>query len=154
MDIFDKIMLWPFLRRFNSIYKKYKEPLLYIFFGGLTTVISIGVFAFFSYVVYLDEITANTISWICAVLFAYVTNRIWVFHSAAAGLASIIREMIAFFGGRLLTLLFETSMMLVFVTFLHQNKMLVKIIATIFVMVLNYIISKVYIFREAKREEP
>lgn len=153
MDIFDKIMMWPLLRCFNPFYKRYKQPLMYTFFGGLTTIISIAVFGFFSYVVCMDEITANSISWIIAVLFAYITNRIWVFHAVTDGVAEKLREMTAFFGGRLLTLLFETVMLLIFVTWLRLNKMLIKLIATIFVMILNYVISKIFVFRK-RNEEP
>lgn len=146
-DIFDKIMDLPGLRVFAPFYKRHKEVLLYIFFGGLTTVISIAVFWFFSYVVPLNELTANLLSWAGAVLFAYVTNRIWVFQSQARGLGMVLREMTAFFGGRVLTLLFEDAMLLIFVTFLHQDKMEIKLIATIGVMILNYVISKLVVFR-------
>ena len=75
-DIFDRIMEWKILSIFNPFYKKYKEVLLYLFFGGLTTVISIGSYAFFDISMHMDPMIANIFSWIIAVLFAYVTNRI------------------------------------------------------------------------------
>lgn len=151
MDIFDKIMLWPFLRRFNPFYRKHKELLLYIIFGGLTTVISIAVFGVFSYIICLNEVTANTISWICAVSFSYVTNRVWVFGNVANGIIAVIREAISFFSARLITLFFENLLLFLFVTCLYQNKMIIKIIANIFVMIMNYIISKLFVFRKPKR---
>ena len=92
-DIFDKIMSFPIL---------VKLYLLYIFFGGLTTVVSIGSFALCNTVFAINELIANAISWILAVAFAYITNRIWVFNSNATGKA-LIKEIIAFFGGRITT---------------------------------------------------
>ena len=79
-DIFDKIMALPGLNIFESIYYKYKEVLLYLFFGGLTTVISIGSYSYCDVALHMNPLVANIISWILAVLFAYVTNKIWVFN--------------------------------------------------------------------------
>jgi len=76
-DIFDKIMHLPGLRVFEPLYKKYKEVLLYLFFGVLTTVVSIGSYAFFNVTLGINELIANVISWVLAVLFAFFTNRIW-----------------------------------------------------------------------------
>lgn len=80
-DIFDKIMALPGLNIFESIYYKYKEVLLYLFFGGLTTVISIGSYSYCDVALHMNPLVANIISWILAVLFAYVTNKIWVFNA-------------------------------------------------------------------------
>ena len=102
-DIFDRIMELPVFRIFNGFYLRNKSVLLYLFFGGLTTFISIGVFAMFFEIINLNEAIANIIYWVCAVLFAYVTNRVWVFNSQAEG-RQIIKEMASFFGGRLSTL--------------------------------------------------
>ena len=76
-DIFDKIMHLPGLRVFEPLYKKYKEVLLYLFFGVLTTVVSIGSYAFFNVTLGINELIANVISLVLAVLFAFFTNRIW-----------------------------------------------------------------------------
>ena len=115
-DIFDRIMEWKILSIFNPFYKKYKEVLLYLFFGGLTTVISIGSYAFFDVSMHMDPMVANIFSWILAVLFAYVTNRIWVFDSNAEDMKGIIQEMFSFFGGRVATLLMEEVILYVGIT--------------------------------------
>ena len=65
-DIFDRIMEWKILSIFNPFYKKYKEVLLYLFFGGLTTFISIGSYAFFDIGMHMDPMIANIFSWILA----------------------------------------------------------------------------------------
>lgn len=147
MDIFDRIMTLPGLNKLNPFYKKHKSVLLYIFFGGLTTVVSVGSFIVFDKVLHLHELIANFLSWILAVAFAYVTNRTWVFESRAKGKA-IAGEAASFVGGRLATLGIEEGILLVFVTWLHLSSTWVKIAAQFVVLVLNYLISKLFVFRK------
>lgn len=149
-DIFDKIMHLPGLRVFEPLYKKYKEVLLYIFFGGLTTVVSIGSYAFFNVACGMNELIANVISWILAVLFAFLTNRIWVFAAPTKTVQEFLRQMVSFASGRVTTLIIEEIILLVFITLLHFNSMIVKLIAQIIVMILNYVISKLIVFKKEK----
>ena len=144
-DIFDRIMARKIFRTVRPFYKKYKEQLLYLLFGGLTTVVSIGIFAFFTAVIPLDELVANILSWIFAVLFAFVTNRIWVFQGARS--ERLWYQMVTFYAGRLTTLLVEEAMLLVLVKWLQFSPMAVKLMAQVIVLVLNYILSKWVIFR-------
>ena len=146
-DIFDRIMGLPGLRHFYGLYAKYKSVLLYIFFGGLTTVISIGSFALCNQWLMVNELIANVISWICAVSFAYVTHRVWGFRSSAKGARQILSEALSFFSGRLVTRGIEEMMLLVFVTIARMNGMVIKVIAQFVVLVLNYFISKLVVFR-------
>lgn len=149
-DIFDRIMSLPGLNIFEDIYKKYKEILLYLFFGGLTTIISIGSYSYCDIVMHMDPLVANIISWILAVLFAYVTNKIWVFNAETSGIYELGIEMFHFFTGRIFTLIVEEIILLVFINKLHFNSILVKVAAQIVVIVLNYVISKLIVFREEK----
>lgn len=149
-DIFDRIMSLPGLNIFEDIYKKYKEILLYLFFGGLTTIISIGSYSYCDIVTHMDPLVANIISWILAVLFAYVTNKIWVFNAETSGIYELGIEMFHFFTGRIFTLIVEEIILLVFINKLHFNSILVKVAAQIVVIVLNYVISKLIVFREEK----
>ena len=80
-DIFDKIMSLPGLRIFEPFYKKNKEVLMYLFFGGLTFLVSVVTYAYFNVVLGMNELIANIFSWIIAVAFAFITNKIWVFCS-------------------------------------------------------------------------
>lgn len=152
-DIFDRIMQWGFLKRFYPLYAQYKEILLYLFFGGLTFVVSIVSYAFFELTVGLTPLIANIFSWILAVSFAYITNRIWVFKNTASGWKDIVREIVSFFGGRLLTLGIEEVILLVGISVLLLNSIAVKIIAQIVVIVLNYFISKILIFNTKKADD-
>lgn len=128
-------------------YRKYKEVLLYLFFGGLTTVVGVGSFVLF-YQAGINELIANLFSWILAVTFAYVTNSIWVFEARPAGWAERLRQMAGFFGGRLATLAMEEAVLAIGVTWLHGNAAAVKILAQILVLIGNYIISKWIVFRK------
>ena len=92
-DIFDKIMHLPGLRVFEPLYKKYKEVLLYLFFGVLTTVVSIGSYAFFNVTLGINELIANVISWVLAVLFAFFTNRIWVFAAPTKTVEEFMKQL-------------------------------------------------------------
>ncbi len=127
---------------------KYKEVLLYLIFGGLTTVISIATFALFYYYWDFNEVIANVLSWVLAVLVAFSTNRSWVFSAPTEGASAFIKQMTAFFAGRLATLGIEEAIILVFITWLGFNAMIVKVIAQVVVIVLNYVISKFLVFRK------
>ena len=139
-DIFDKIMALPGLNIFEGFYQKYKEMLLYLFFGGMTAVISIGSYSYCDVGLGFDPLIANIISWILAVTFAYVTNKVWVFSVETHGMHELFIEAFHFFTGRLFTLIVISK--------LHFNSIVVKVVAQVVVVVLNYIISKLIVFRE------
>lgn len=147
-DIFDRLMALPGLRRLEPFYKKHKAVLLYLFFGGLTTVISIAVFWLFRRPLGLNELVANVISWLAAVLFAFVTNRVWVFRSPTKTAGEFVRQMGSFYGGRVVTLLIEEALLGIFITWLRFPDMPVKIAAQVVVIVLNYFISKLFVFKK------
>ena len=140
-------MSLPVLRIFEPLYRKYKEILLYLFFGVLTTVVSIASYWYFCRLG-LDPLVANVFSWVLAVLFAYITNSIWVFDARPAGLRERLTQMGSFFGGRIATLLMEEGVLLVGIRLLGGNEMAVKIIAQVLVLVGNYLISKFFVFKK------
>ena len=144
-DIFDRIMMLPLLSKFAPFYKKHKSVLLYLLLGGLTTVVWIGTYALFLPVV--SPLIANIFSWVAAVTFAYVTNRTWVFASKEKGLA-IIQEAFAFYGGRVFTLGLEEVVLYVFITLLFFPPLTVKVFAQVIVLILNYVISKLFVFKK------
>ena len=159
-DIFDRIMGWGFLKIFEPFYKKNKEVLLYLFFGGLTTVVGLIFFILPSRMMHLNDISigsvtidtntqaANVVSWICAVTFAYITNRIWVFENKAHTRGGIMRECLSFYGGRLLTLLIENLLLNICTVNLKMGDMLAKVLVSIVTIILNYVISKLFVFKK------
>ena len=144
-DIFDRIMELPGLRRFYKPYARHKELLLYVFFGGCATVVSIA--TFLAFVGVMNELVANVLSWIITVGFAYLTNRTWVFCSKVKGKA-VWKELLSFYSGRLLTFGMEEGILLVFVTLLGWNAAAVKVAAQVVVLAGNYVISKLFIFHK------
>ncbi|MCM1307488.1 MAG: GtrA family protein [Butyrivibrio sp.] len=137
-----------------------KETITYLIFGVLTTAVSFATAGAAKFLLEragcsdgLVSDVSTVISWICAVTFAYVTNRIWVFNSRALGFKAVIREAALFYGGRLSTLAVEAVMMRLGYSVLGINYWITKITANVVVLVLNYIISKFIIFRK-KKEEP
>lgn len=147
-DIFDKLMELPILRIFNPFYKKYKELLLYLFFGGLSFIVSIATYALFNVGMNINELIANVLSWIITVMFAFLTNRVWVFQSTTNGVAEFVKQMLVFYSGRVITLVVEEVILLVFIIWLGFNSMLIKVIAQVIVILLNYVISKLVVFRK------
>ena len=160
-DIFDRLMHIKPFSVFERFYIKNKSVLLYLFFGGLTTLVSILTFwlaelfirsdfnvSIFGSMYSAKVVLSNAISWICAVLFAFFTNRIWVFNSPTDSWTGFFKQMAAFFGGRFVTFLLETVILVVFVSILNFNEMLMKIIAQLVVLVSNYVISKLIVFRK------
>lgn len=147
-DIFDKLFHLPVFRWFEPFYKKHKEVLLYLFFGGCTFVISVISYSVMNVTFGMNELIANLISWVLAVLFAFFTNRTWVFVSHTDSARDFLAQMIAFFGGRVVTLVMEEIILLVFITILGLSSIGVKIVAQIIVIIANYIISKVWVFKE------
>lgn len=143
-DIFDRMMALPAFSAVAPFYRKHKDVLLYLFFGGLTTVVSILSFALLLPI--MDALIANILSWVAAVTFAYVTNRTWVFSSRKTGIG-VFQEVAKFFGGRLFTLGAEELILYIGITLLTFTPLWVKIIAQILVLVLNYIISKLFVFK-------
>ena len=145
-DLFDQIASLPPTRFFRPLYRKHREALLYLFFGGLTTLLSILLFWFFTEPLKINALVANAIGWILCVLFAYLTNRTWVFTDKARDARGIFREVCYFFAGRIGTLLLEEAVLWVGIDLLGIGSMLVKVFAQVLVIVGNYYISKWFIF--------
>ena len=127
------------------LYKKYKEIINYLIFGGLTTLISIITYALFAKVFHIDYLISNVLSWIIAVLFAYITNKMFVFESKSK---KNIKEITSFFFFRVVSLIMEMIILYVFVDMLHIDDLVTKIIAQVIVIISNYIFSKVFVFKK------
>lgn len=146
-DIFDRLMATRLLRWLQPLYQKHKAVWLYLLFGGLTTIISIASFWIGHSVLRLNEHIANIISWILAVLFAFLTNRVWVFSAKTDNRNAFLGQLIRFYGARLTTLGVEEILLFTFITVLGVNGMVVKVGAQIVVVLLNYVVSKWFVFK-------
>lgn len=132
----------------KALLKKYKELILYVFFGGLTTLVNWGMYWLLNDVLQIHYLWATALAYISSVLFAYVTNRIWVFESKVRGLKGILAEMGKFFLGRGATFLLDLLCMYIGVDLLRVNDKLMKLLSNVIVIVVNYILSKLFIFRK------
>lgn len=130
-----------------KIYKRYEEIINYLFFGVLTTLVSILSYALFTRIFDLNIYVSNIFSWIMAVTFAFFTNKIYVFKSKEN---KLIDQMIKFYLSRLASLIIELVIMYLMVDILNINDMISKIIVQFIVIVLNYIFSKVFVFKNKK----
>lgn len=122
-----------------------KELVMYVIFGVLTTLVNILVYWVFADFLGVNYLISNIMAWVLSVLFAYVTNRIWVFESTND---NIIKEMTLFFGGRLFSGVVDTALMYIFIDILFIGDFISKIIIQVIVVILNYILSKLVVFRE------
>lgn len=147
-DIFDKIMARKPFSVFQPFYMKYKEVLLYLFFGGLTFFLSMSLFWVLTIPLGMNALFANAVDWIICVIFAYATNRTWVFKVGEQNAKGVMRESVSFLIGRLGTLALEEAVLWLGIDLLHINGMLVKLVAQLMVIVGNYVISKFFVFKE------
>ncbi|MDO5561060.1 MAG: GtrA family protein [Oscillospiraceae bacterium] len=164
--------------KLSALYHKYEDVILYIIFGVLTTIVAF-VFQFIGKLaLHLSVPMATVFSWIAAVTFAYVTNRIFVFKSKVTGIGKVTLEAVSFYAARLATLAIEIIIMTIFtdklnhqvITFLHLdtidytsglfslvknaddfNTLIFKILANVIVLITNYILSKMFIFKRKEQ---
>lgn len=133
-----------------SLYHQYQAVILYLFFGGCTTLMNIVCY----YVLYqhagVSNLYSTILAWLVSVLFAYVTNRTFVFDSKASGWHALLAELAAFFGCRLATGVLDTVIMVVAVDLMHWNSLLWKVLSNILVIILNYVASKWLILQPKK----
>ncbi|HBF5908122.1 GtrA family protein [Clostridioides difficile] len=130
------------------IFKKHKETILYLFFGAFTTLVNIVSYLFFTRVILFNFMVANALAWILAVLFAYVTNKFFVFESKRIEIKFLFKEFLSFVSFRLLSGVVEMLIMYVMIDLLFVNDVIVKIFTNIVVIVLNYLFSKMIIFKK------
>ena len=136
----------------KKMFIKYRELIIYGFFGILTTVVDFGTFYLFTEIVPLSESTIlpNSISFVVAVLFAYLTNRTWVFQSKVKGAKGLAKEFGSFFTMRIASGVLSVAFLYLAVDVLGGNALLWKLVSTVAVVILNFIISKLFVFKSDK----
>ena len=130
----------------NNFFKKYKEPLLYIVFGIATTLVNFITYFLLSKLDFSTAISTS-LAWLLAVLFAFFTNRKYVFEASKNG---FLRQLFGFFSMRIATGVLDVLIMIVLVDFLEFNDLLIKLLSNVLVIILNYIFSKFLVFKKKK----
>ena len=135
------------MHKIAGLCRKYRELLSYIFFGVLTTLVNMGVYAGLFHGCRLANVPSTILAWAAAVLFAYVTNRLWVFRSRGKGW---LRELLLFVGCRTLTGVLDVGIMYAAVDLLRWSAVLWKLISNIIVTAANYLASRFLIFKQSR----
>lgn len=140
------------IKKIIDLMKKYEEIISYLIFGVLTTVVSFITYFLFTRLIFtggtqLNIQISNVLSWICAVSFAYITNRTFVFKSKNTG-KELIKEISSFVGARVFSLVVDMVCMFVLIEWIHLNDIIAKLIVQVIVVVMNYVLSKLFIFKK------
>ncbi len=140
--------------------KKHEEQLSYLFFGILTTIVNYASFAILRSVIGDKWIhMVNIFTFIIATLFAYVTNKIFVFKSKSFSIPTLAKELVSFFGSRISTFLIEAAGLYLCVNianvgrysiFFTDGTMIAKIILSFVAVIINYFLSKLFVFKKSK----
>ncbi len=134
------------------------EAFMYLFIGGCTTLVNLVVFSVLTYGTSLGSsdlgITiSNVISIVLSILFAYVTNKLFVFHSKTNSFKELLYEMGKFIGARIATLVIEVGGVWLAVSVIGQDKMIGKLETQVLVVIGNYFISKFLVFTGNKGDK-
>ena len=138
------------MEKLKELFRKYREIIMYLIVGGMTTVVSLAVY-YGCVMTFLDPNdpiqlqAANIISWVAAVTFAYFTNRKYVFESESS---HVLKEAAAFYGSRVTTLLLDMVCMFLMVTVCGISDKIAKLVVQVLVTVGNYILSKFFVFKK------
>lgn len=153
------------MKKIHDLFIKYKELILYVFFGALTTLVNFAAFKFFNVV--LGEkfyLVSNIIAWFVSVVFAYITNKLFVFESHTWQTKKICKEIFSFLAARVFSLAIEEAGLFALIDllgfdsyrldifgFVLGGKMISKILLAVIVVILNYFFSKLVVFRKKKK---
>ena len=135
------------MEKIKKLLKKYKFIILYGIFGVLTTIINIVTYALCYDMFNISNVVSNIIAWILSVLFAFITNKIWVFESKCFDFKIFIKELWNFIVCRLATGALDLGIMYVGVDLLKGPALILKIASNIIVIILNYVMSKLFVFK-------
>lgn len=136
------------LNKILSLYRKYEDIILYLFFGVLTTLVNFLVYYPLYNLCGLSATVSNVIAWAVAVAFAFVTNKPFVFKSHDWSVSTVWPELTKFVACRIGSGLLETGAMFLFVDVLEMNGNVLKVIVSVAVVILNYVGSKLFVFQK------
>ena len=136
------------MKKIKDLINKYlnREMMMYIIFGVATTLVNLIISIVLESVLKVDGAIASAIGIIASVLFAYFTNRKWVFNTEARGFIENIKEFGKFILGRAFTMIIEQGGVMIFYSNMNLPFIPVKLILKIIVIILNFVISKLYVF--------
>lgn len=131
----------------RELFYKYKEQILYLFWGAATTAVNYCIYFLCTRALQFAVVPANALAWLVSVLFAFVVNKCFVFASKSWAPSVATPELIKFAGARVFSGLLEIGILWLCVDILHMHDGVIKLLASVLVVILNYIFSKLFIFR-------
>lgn len=138
----------------KKYYTKYEEVIKYLIFGVLTTVVNFVTYYVLVFLFRTEDgvvgIGCNVTATIISILFAYITNRKFVFESKTTGKKEIFKEMFSFFSCRAFSFFMDFLIYLIGCTIMKLPSFIVKMISQVVVTILNYVFSKLIIFKKKK----
>ena len=137
----------------KNLIKKYKEVISYLFFGVLTTAVDFVSYYALTRILLLDEGLSNVIAQLVAIIFAYITNKLYVFEDKSRDLKTLALQFGKFFSCRLVTLLINALMFKVMIDYMNIHDMVTKAIVSVVVIILNYVFSKLLVFTKKGKEK-
>lgn len=132
------------IKRLLKKYRDNKEIINYLICGFLTFMVSMIIYTFFSEILKINILLSNVVTWLIAVYFAFAINKKFVFESNK----KVTGELIQFYGGRIVTLFFEQAILYIFIIRMSFDNLIIKLIAQVIIIILNYIISKFIVFKK------
>ena len=139
------------MNKIKELVIRYKSLILYAVFGVLTTLVNMGAYYLCFNIIGIPNVPSTVIAWVLAVCFAFVTNKLWVFDSRSFSAEVLKHEIPTFFGARIATGLLDVGIMYAAVDVMHWNSTLWKLISNVLVIILNYVASKLVIFRKKEK---
>lgn len=131
-----------------GLYKKHEEGINYLIFGFLAFVLNYILYFLFADAMQMHYMAATVLSWVLTVVFAYWTNRTFVFKSQNKDTGSVVKEFVSFIGARIATEVLELVLMYVMVDLLSINDKISKLVCQVLVILANYVLSKIWIFKD------
>jgi len=145
------------MKKIWDLYKKYQEAIDYLFWGGIAFVLSMVLFWVFASLLGWNEVTANNVDWVICVLFTFVTNKLFVFRSKSENAKALGKEFVEFVLARVFTLVLEDIIIYIGCNLMGYDngigQIVVKLIAQFVVIVSNYFLSKLWIFKKKDVKE-
>ena len=139
------------MEKVKELFNKYKEVINYLIFGVLTTLVNYVSYLILAKVFNVNYLASTVISQIISIIFAYVTNKLFVFESKTTTTKELIREMVSFFGFRGISLLLDMAFMYIFVDVLKLNDVIMKLVSNVLIVIANYVFSKLFVFKKEKK---
>ena len=136
-----------------GLYKKHEEGINYLIFGFLAFVLNYILYFLFADAMQMHYMAATVLSWVLTVVFAYWTNRTFVFKSQNKDTGSVVKEFVSFIGARIATEVLELVLMYVMVDLLSINDKISKLVCQVLVILANYVLSKIWIFKDNSSAE-